>query len=123
MFASLLIQALKSQAVDHANGKEFASSNAASAYADYNHTGPSAHTGEQPTVMSGQTAFGGQNFSGTSASMNWGIRDIPTPKEMVAQLNEWVVGQPAAKKVSDVAAVSSNSRSRGAVGPCGSRSA
>jgi ATP-dependent protease Clp ATPase subunit len=31
--------------------------------------------------------------------MNWGIRDIPTPKEMVAALDEWVVGQPAAKKV------------------------
>lgn len=52
--------------------------------------------------MTGQTQYGGQNFSGTSASMNWGIRDIPTPKEMVAALDEWVVGQPAAKKVRDV---------------------
>ena len=104
LWCSCAVQALKSQAVEHANGKEIAGSNAASAYADYNHTGPSAHTGEQPTIMSGQTQFGGQNFSGTSASMNWGIRDIPTPKEMVAQLNEWVVGQPAAKKVGPHAA-------------------
>jgi ATP-dependent protease Clp ATPase subunit len=50
-------------------------------------------------VMTGQTQYGGQNFSGTSATMNWGIRDIPTPKEMVAALDQWVVGQPAAKKV------------------------
>ena len=49
--------------------------------------------------MTGQTQYGGQNYSGTSASMNWGIRDIPTPKEMVQKLDEWVIGQPAAKKV------------------------
>lgn len=95
------MQTLKSSAVDlaHGAGQEVAGSNAGAAYADYSHTGPSAHVGEQATIMSGDTQFGGQSFSGTSASMNWGIKDIPTPKEMVAQLNDWVIGQPAAKKV------------------------
>jgi hypothetical protein len=59
----------------------------------------SGHAEHTHTPSPGQTQYGGQNFSGTSATMNWGIRDIPTPKEMVAALDEWVVGQPAAKKV------------------------
>jgi ATP-dependent protease Clp ATPase subunit len=59
--------------------------------------------GEQPSVVSGQTQFGGQNYSGTHATMNWGIKDIPTPREMVSALNDWVVGQPAAKRVLAVA--------------------
>lgn len=32
--------------------------------------------------------------------MNWGVRDIPTPKEMVGKLDDWVIGQAPAKKVS-----------------------
>lgn len=59
-------------------------------------SGQAEHT---QTAMTGQTQYGGQNYSGTSATMNWGIRDIPTPREMVAMLDQWVVGQPAAKKV------------------------
>lgn len=59
----------------------------------------SGHAEHTHSASPGQTQYGGQNFSGTSATMNWGIRDIPTPKEMVAALDEWVVGQPAAKKV------------------------
>lgn len=69
-------------------------------YQDYTHHTPSSHVGEQPSVVSGQTQFGGQNFGGTHASMNWGVKDIPTPKEMVGALDDWVVGQPAAKRVS-----------------------
>lgn len=99
----LYVQTLKSHAVDISTGKEIAGSSAGAAYADYSHSGPSAHVGEQPTIASGQTQFGGQNFSGTSATMHWGVKDIPTPKEMVAQLNEWVIGQPSAKKVGECA--------------------
>jgi hypothetical protein len=69
-------------------------------YQDYTHHTPSSHVGEQPSVVSGQTQFGGQNFGGTHASMHWGVKDIPTPKEMVGALDDWVVGQPAAKRVS-----------------------
>eukprot|EP00775_Hariotina_reticulata_P007216 gene7216-7429_t len=108
-------QALRSRAVDSVSSsatstaaaavrRELAGSGAAGlAYQDYTHSSPSAHVGEQPSVVSGQTQFGGQNYSGTHATMNWGIKDIPTPREMVAALNDWVVGQPGAKRVLAVA--------------------
>jgi hypothetical protein len=101
---SLHLQALKSRAVDSsAAGRELAGAGADGLrYQDYTHHTPSSHVGEQPSVVSGQTQFGGQNFSGTHASMHWGVKDIPTPKEMVGQLDDWVVGQPAAKRVSFV---------------------
>lgn len=51
-----------------------------------------------PSLVSGQTQFGGQSFSGTHAAVNWGVKDVPTPREMVAALDQWVIGQPAAKK-------------------------
>lgn len=97
------LQALKSQAVDSSTaGRELAGAGAEGLrYQDYTHHTPSSHVGEQPAVVSGQTQFGGQNFSGTHASMQWGIKDIPTPKEMVAALNDWVVGQGPAKKVGE----------------------
>jgi hypothetical protein len=98
----LLSQALKSRAADSsAAGRELAGAGADGLrYQDYTHHTPSSHVGEQPSVVSGQTQFGGQNFSGTHASMHWGVKDIPTPKEMVGALDDWVVGQPAAKRVS-----------------------
>uniref|UniRef100_A0A383WD52 Clp ATPase C-terminal domain-containing protein n=1 Tax=Tetradesmus obliquus TaxID=3088 RepID=A0A383WD52_TETOB len=98
-------EALKSPAVDSsAAGREMAGAGADGLrYQDYTHHTPSSHVGEQPSVVSGQTQFGGQNFGGTHASMNWGVKDIPTPKEMVGALDDWVVGQPAAKRVLAVA--------------------
>ncbi|KAF6252944.1 P-loop containing nucleoside triphosphate hydrolase protein [Scenedesmus sp. NREL 46B-D3] len=98
-------EALKSRAVDSsAAGREMAGAGADGLrYQDYTHHTPSSHVGEQPSVVSGQTQFGGQNFSGTHASMHWGVKDIPTPKEMVGALDDWVVGQPAAKRVLAVA--------------------
>jgi hypothetical protein len=102
LFLRIRLQALKSRAVDSsAAGRELAGAGADGLrYQDYTHHTPSSHVGEQPSVVSGQTQFGGQNFSGTHASMHWGVKDIPTPKEMVGALDDWVVGQPAAKRVS-----------------------
>lgn len=49
--------------------------------------------------MEGTPQFGGQNYSSTHATQNWGIKDVPTPRALVAQLDQWVIGQKAAKKV------------------------
>ncbi|KAF8063025.1 CLPX1 [Scenedesmus sp. PABB004] len=98
-------EALKSSAADRAGAaRELGGAGVDGLrYTDSYHPTPSGHVGEQPSVVSGQTQYGGQSFSGTHASMHWGVKDIPTPKEMVAALDDWVIGQPAAKKVLAVA--------------------
>ncbi len=45
--------------------------------------------------------FGGMSHSGTSASYSWAMKRLPTPREMVRQLDRWVIGQPQAKRVSE----------------------
>ncbi|GBF99118.1 ATP-dependent Clp protease ATP-binding subunit [Raphidocelis subcapitata] len=56
-----------------------------------------------PPLMEGTPQFGGQNFSSTHATQAWGIKEVPTPKQLVAQLDQWVIGQAAAKKTLAVA--------------------
>jgi len=60
-------------------------------------------TNAGPTVMEGTPQFGGQNYSSTHATQQWGIKDVPTPKRLVLQLDQWVIGQGAAKKTLAVA--------------------
>jgi hypothetical protein len=67
-------------------------------YQDLGYT--SGHSDGGPTVMMGQTQFGGASYNTTHASHYWGVKEIPTPKQMVSMLDQWVVGQPQAKKVS-----------------------
>ena len=48
--------------------------------------------------------FGGRTSEGTIAShQRWGIERVPTPREIVAMLDQYVVGQAEAKKVLAVA--------------------
>jgi hypothetical protein len=78
-----------------------------------------APTAAGPTLVEGTPQFGGQNYSSTHATQNWGIKDVPTPRQLVAQLDQWVIGQSPAKKVRRAAA------RRGAwwkvAGSCGSK--
>jgi hypothetical protein len=53
--------------------------------------------------MEGTPQFGGQNYSSTHASQAWGIKEVPTPKQLVSQLDQWVIGQTPAKKTLAVA--------------------
>ena len=107
------MQALRSQAIDHtalsfsspvaahgatASPEKAGGLEGAMAYQDLGYT--SGHSDGGPTVLMGQTQFGGASYNTTHASHNWGAKEIPTPKQMVAMLDQWVVGQPQAKKVS-----------------------
>ncbi|KIZ03423.1 ATP-dependent Clp protease ATP-binding subunit ClpX, partial [Monoraphidium neglectum] len=56
-----------------------------------------------PTVLEGTPQFGGQNYGSAHATQQWGVREVPTPRQLVAQLDQWVVGQAAAKKTLAVA--------------------
>lgn len=48
-------------------------------------------------------AFGGQTTTSSHATHNWGLSRVPTPRELVAALDQYVVGQDYAKKVLAVA--------------------
>jgi hypothetical protein len=54
-------------------------------------------------VLEGTPQFGGQNYGSAHATQQWGVREVPTPRQLVAQLDQWVVGQAAAKKTLAVA--------------------
>lgn len=51
-------------------------------------------------MVEGTPQYGGQTYSTTHASQQWAIRDVPTPRQLVAQLDQWVIGQAGAKQVS-----------------------
>jgi hypothetical protein len=51
--------------------------------------------------LGGIPSYGGRAPDGTSAqpSPAWGVQQVPTPREMVTLLDQYVVGQAQAKKV------------------------
>lgn len=58
-------------------------------------------SGQQPpTTMEGQTQYGGQNYNTTHATHNWTLKEIPVPRQILEKLDEYVVGQAQAKRVS-----------------------
>jgi len=53
--------------------------------------------------QSGIPSFGGRVPDGaTTVQGNWGVKQVPTPREMVVILNQHVVGQAQAKKILQV---------------------
>jgi ATP-dependent Clp protease ATP-binding subunit ClpX len=65
--------------------------------------GPGAG-GSGPATGEGTPHFGGQSYGSAHATAaGWAARDVPTPRQLVAKLDEWVIGQPYAKRVLAVA--------------------
>ena len=52
-----------------------------------------------PQLMEAVPQFGGSTTHASSASHSWGIKDVPTPSEIVAALDQHVIGQQHAKRV------------------------
>lgn len=47
----------------------------------------------------GTPQFGGASHSTTHASYHWSIKQVPSPKDIVTELDKYVIGQADAKKV------------------------
>ena len=59
-----------------------------------------SHGNAQGAPMSGIPSYGGRAPDGTVASgPKWGIDQVPTPRQLVEKLDEYVVGQSDAKKI------------------------
>mmetsp|Transcript_12269 Transcript_12269/g.29945 ORF Transcript_12269/g.29945 Transcript_12269/m.29945 type:complete len:612 (-) Transcript_12269:1270-3105(-) len=56
-----------------------------------------------PTTLEAVPQFGGSTTNTTTSQHNWQVHKLPSPKEMVAALDEYVVGQEQAKKILAVA--------------------
>lgn len=62
------------------------------------HTNPQ-NAGNGGTAADGVPSYGGGNSSGTSTNFELSLEDLPSPKQLVEALDEYVVGQQHAKKV------------------------
>ncbi|KAG1679815.1 hypothetical protein FOA52_012727 [Chlamydomonas sp. UWO 241] len=69
--------------------------------ADHYRTYPSAHAGG--TTLEAVPQFGGQTVSSASATPGLGLGKVPTPRQIVEALDQYVVGQARAKRVLAVA--------------------
>lgn len=59
------------------------------------YTTPRLHTGPQDAIPN----FGGTSSSGAQGWPGWGLEEVPTPRQLLKELDKFVVGQDVGKKV------------------------